>query len=1025
MMRKSVLLAAVLACAVVGFAWDAEAGGDHGGADWTPTSGQNISGRHYNVGAFSIPAGQTNNVTPWRNIGDQSGYLVVEATTVNIGAGALLRANGRGYGGGGGGGASPYASISAYGGVGGHGGNGGMALNAIGMRAQNGYGGGGGSPDGTGGLGGSVMGSDGEPGFGETGGGSGGRGGGGGSGWASGYGAGGGGGDGQAGANDGAGGGGGGGTGGSNAFARRGGNGAGPWGGLGGAANSDAAGGNGGYLATGANGDATTDSSVVMGSGGGGWGSGPPGQGGGGGGGAGGACMRLMATTSLTVAGAITSLGGGGGGAGNSDVRGGYCWTGGGAGGGVALYCKGTLTLTGATIDVRGRTHESGGELTDANGGTVKVMYGQLVGEPTHYEGRYFTRQVILPAAPTLSQPADHDTTKDQMPVFDWSDLGGGVTYHIQVDDENTFTSPSQFDVDPATRPWTPPTDLPEGHWFWRVRGRNDAGYGPWCESFFDVWVDITPPSVPVLSSPIGGAEVTTSLPNLDWQPVADARKFYLELYSATDALVLARTVMQGAGEDRSSYQLVAGEELPEGVYIWQVKSEDYATNQSSFCNPGAFEYRLLPQWPSGWTELAKHVPGTLAVKDGGWLVTAPGPTDGPELLYVAKGNKSTEFWSYDPVGDAWATLAAIDPMENGKEKPPKKGCNAVTDGVGNIYMTKGNNTLGFWKYTISTNAWTKLADVPQGGGKNVKGGTDLAYVPGDPAYVYLMKGYGTEFYRYSVTSGAWEPLTNLPYGVAPKYGAGSFLVYDNAGTIYAHQAKYTDPAKTAHHMFKYDLASQAWTTPATPKGMPVLGKDAGKMKNKKSKDGGAGAWYNGSIYALKGGNTVQFYRYDAADTAWSELDTMKSFGSTGKKKKVKAGGDLTAYGYGAFFALKGNKTVEFWRYVVPGAQAQAQAPARDGVASGVERTAYGVMRVEPNPLSGGWATLRYSLPKAGPVSIRVYDALGRMVLSRAYGVQRKASSVPLDLRGLSAGVYLVRLDADGFTQSEKLVVQR
>ena len=40
--------------------------------------------------------------------------------------------------------------------------------------------------------------------------------------------------------------------------------------------------------------------------------------------------------------------------------------------------------------------------------------------------------------------------------------------------------------------------------------------------------------------------------------------------------------------------------------------------------------------------------------------------------------------------------------------------------------------------------------------------------------------------------------------------------------------------------------------------------------------------------------------------------------GSTGRKKRVKYGADLVHWGYGAFFALKGNKTNEFWRYVVP-----------------------------------------------------------------------------------------------------------
>ncbi len=429
------------------------------------------------------------------------------------------------------------------------------------------------------------------------------------------------------------------------------------------------------------------------------------------------------------------------------------------------------------------------------------------------------------------------------------------------------------------------------------------------------------------------------------------------------------------------------------------------------------------PVWPSGWIEMTKHVPGATPVKDGGWLVTAT-PDDGQPLVYAAKGNKSTEFYSYDPIADTWSTLAPIHADEGGRDKPPKKGCAATTDGVENIYMTKGANTPGFWKYSISTNTWTRLPDVPLGpDGKKVKGGNDLAYVQdGDTGFVYLMKGYKTEFYRFNTVTSKWDStLQAMPFVVAGKYGGGSFLVYDNEGALYAHQAKYTDPAKTAHYMFKYDLASQAWITPATPKGMPVLGKDGGKMKNKKSKDGGSGAWYDGSIYALKGGNTVQFYRYDAADTAWTELDTLKSFGSTAKKKKVKNGGDLTSYGNDAFFAMKGNKTVEFWRYVIP--TPAAGAAGRSGVMAGFG-DGQPMLAVGPNPLVNGSAVLRYVVPRPGVARVTVFDVGGRTVAEQAVAAAR-SGSLSLDLRKLAGGVYLVRFDADGWSATRKLVVER
>lgn len=57
--------------------------------------------------------------------------------------------------------------------------------------------------------------------------------------------------------------------------------------------------------------------------------------------------------------------------------------------------------------------------------------------------------------------------------------------------------------------------------------------------------------------------------------------------------------------------------------------------------------------------------------------------------------------------------------------------------------------------------------------------------------------------------------------------------------------------------------------------------------------------------------------------------------------------------------------------------------------------------------------------------SVRLFDAVGRCVLVQAYGVERTAYSVPLDLRALPSGIYLLHLDSPGFSATQKLVVQR
>lgn len=179
---------------------------------------------------------------------------------------------------------------------------------------------------------------------------------------------------------------------------------------------------------------------------------------------------------------------------------------------------------------------------------------------------------------------------------------------------------------------------------------------------------------------------------------------------------------------------------------------------------------------------------------------------------------------------------------------------------------------------------------------------------------MYLLKGYKCDFFRYNTVSGTWESLPNAPAGGKPKWDKGSWLVYHRAHTLYAHKAKYGE-------VWTFDLTTLQWGTAALP-GIPIPSSKTGK--NKKSKDGGCAAYYNGAIYAFKGGNTCEFWKYDIATNIWTELDTISSVGSTGMRKRVKAGGDITCAN-GVFYALKGGKTQEFWRYVPgPGGGADA-----------------------------------------------------------------------------------------------------
>jgi hypothetical protein len=386
--------------------------------------------------------------------------------------------------------------------------------------------------------------------------------------------------------------------------------------------------------------------------------------------------------------------------------------------------------------------------------------------------------------------------------------------------------------------------------------------------------------------------------------------------------------------------------------------------------------------------------------KDGAWLASSAG--DG--LVYAAKGFKTGDFYSYDPVADAWTTR---ENWPAGKEaKGPYKGATGVSDGAGGVYAAKGNNTQGFWFYDAAANTWIQKTDVPLGPtNKKVKGGTDLAYYDG---FVYLLKGYKDEFWRYDPAQDSWLQLPNAPAGVSARWDKGSWLANDGAGRLYAHKARY-------HEFYAFDIAAGSWGTALTP--MP---KESYTGKNKKSKDGGCGAFADGAIYALKGGNTNEFWRYDVAGNAWTEKETIPQVGlGSTKRKKVKGGADIVAVG-SVFYATKGNKSLDIWQYT-PSTLVDQPRPEQGGVMAGPAAIGGSRLAISPNPLGSGLLTISYSLAKAGNATVGVYDATGRCVVARSSWARSSSFTVSC----LSTGVYLVKLTAPGFSATRKLVVQR
>ncbi len=92
------------------------------------------------------------------------------------------------------------------------------------------------------------------------------------------------------------------------------------------------------------------------------------------------------------------------------------------------------------------------------------------------------------------------------------------------------------------------------------------------------------------------------------------------------------------------------------------------------------------------------------------------------------------------------------------------------------------------------------------------------------------------------------------------------------------------------------------------------------------------------------------------------------------------------------------------------------------GIEEDIEASGLSLAAPGPNPVRGA-TTLRFALRESGPARLAVYDALGREV-ARLVDATTAAGehSVIFDASALPAGLYLVRLDANGASTSETLV---
>jgi hypothetical protein len=244
---------------------------------------------------------------------------------------------------------------------------------------------------------------------------------------------------------------------------------------------------------------------------------------------------------------------------------------------------------------------------------------------------------------PVLLDPPSGTPTTNTAPQLRWNGLSDALSYEIQIDTDQKFGTPDQLLTATAPDTSATPAPLPDGRYFWRVRGVNAFGVtGLWSVAW-NFTVDTTGPEQPVLRSPADHAGTRDTTPTLVWRSARTAKQYHVLVAEDTAFTDLKVDVTVGG----TSYTIPALNPLDYGVHYWQVQAIDALGNPGDWSTPFQFALTIMTNPKDGTATTALRptfawaaVPGALSyhfelADNPAFTTPLAGEYEGPNRSYV------------------------------------------------------------------------------------------------------------------------------------------------------------------------------------------------------------------------------------------------------------------------------------------------------------------------------------------------------------------------------------------------------
>lgn len=652
-----------------------------------------------------------------------------------------------------------------------------------------------------------------------------------------------------------------------------------------------------------------------------------------------------------------------------------------------------------------------------------------------------FTTAVAVPPSPLLVSPANNGTGVSTSPALTWNASPGAASYRVQISGSSTFAT-TIADSANITATSVTIANLPTGTLcYWHVSATNSGGTSAYSSSFNFTTV-VAAPLPPVLATPTNGSTGTALNPALSWNPSSGASSYRIQVSTSVTFATTIADSSNIAGTSDTVANLIANT-----LYYWHV----CATNDggtSAYSSTFSFTTLAPPQSPvlvfpaNGSSGLGTNLtllwnPSNGATSyrvqlstDSGFATTVvdQNSLSVDTLVITGLSGGTTYYWHVNAANNAGSSSysnAFIFSTATAPSTTPIYIDNALSSPWNDIRSYRVTRTYsnpspvyaGSSAIRLIYTAWGALV---------FSQGTWNAFVSQDPSRYqsldFVMNGgpTGSALNIQCLDAAGHALKSAVVVSAPPNTWQLKSIPFSQLATTTFVSVAFVAPVADTCFLDNIDLTLVPPIILAVQISVPsqqidvqwkAQSNSSGKAKKQKlersnrSNDG-----------------PIQYIKLKVKVLGWGDLvykwqrNGVDIVDANGPEYIIQDGDTA-----GIRCVVSNEVGADTSREVL----VSQRTPGTSSTAMDEIPSQYSLQQNYPNPFNPS-TIIRYDLPQASPVTLRVFNVVGQLVAVLVHEVQAAGhKSVEWIPAGLASGIYFYRLQAGSFVQTRKLVLMK